>query len=63
MIGGKFTPFIIMDDEDTDMDSMITTFNDLVLANTLILAITRHPEDGYGIAQMDNTTTRLTTFL
>ena len=26
------------------------------------LVITRHPEDGHGIAQMDNTTTRLITF-
>ena len=26
------------------------------------LVITRHPEDGYSIAQMDNTTTRLITF-
>ena len=25
------------------------------------LVITRHPEDGHGIAQMDNTTTRLIT--
>ena len=30
MIGGKFTPFIIMDDEDTDMDSRITTVNTVV---------------------------------
>ena len=37
------------------------TFNDLVLAKTH-LVITRHPEDGHGIAQMDNTTTRLITF-
>ena len=27
------------------------------------LVITKHPEDGHGIAQMDNTTTRLITFL
>ena len=26
------------------------------------LVITKHPEDGHGIAQMDNTTTRLITF-
>ena len=36
------------------------TFNDLVLANTLV--ITRHPKDGRGVAQMGNTTTRLNTF-
>ena len=27
MIGGKFAPLIIMSNEDTDNDSMITTFN------------------------------------
>ena len=27
------------------------------------LVITKHPEDGHGIAQMNNTTTRLITFL
>ena len=27
MIGGKFAPLTIMDNEDADMDSMITTFN------------------------------------
>ena len=32
------------------------TFNDLVLAKA------KHPEDGSGITQMDNTTTRLITF-
>ena len=36
------------------------TFNDLLLAN--ILFVTKPPEDGPGIAQMDNTTTRLITF-
>ena len=37
--------------------------NDLVLGNTLtLLVITNHPEDGPGIAQTDNTTTRLITF-
>ena len=37
--------------------------NDLVLGNTLTrLVITKHPEDGPGIAQTDNTTTRLITF-
>ena len=35
------------------------TINDLVLANTFV--ITKHPEDGPGIAQTDNTTTRLIT--
>ena len=27
MIGGNFAPLIIMDNQDTDLDSMITTFN------------------------------------
>ena len=31
IIGGKFTPLTIMDNEDTDLDSMITTFNTAVI--------------------------------
>ena len=27
MIGGKFAPFTIMNNEDADMESMTTTFN------------------------------------
>ena len=30
MIGGTFAPLTIMNDEDADMDSMITTFNTAV---------------------------------
>ena len=30
IIGGKFAPLTIMNSEDTDMDSMITTFNTAV---------------------------------
>ena len=30
MIGGKFSPLTIMNNEDTDMDSVITTFNTAV---------------------------------
>ena len=30
MIGGKFTPLTIMNNEDTGMDSIITTFNTAV---------------------------------
>ena len=30
MIGGKFAPLTIMNNEDADMDSMITTFNTAV---------------------------------
>ena len=36
------------------------TFNDLVLTNTF--GHQRHPADEHGIAQMNNTTTRLVTF-
>ena len=31
MIGGKFAPLTIMDNENTDLDSMITTFNTAVI--------------------------------
>ena len=31
MIGGKFAPLTIMNNEDTDLDSMITTFNAAVI--------------------------------
>ena len=30
MIGGKFAPLTIMSNEDTDLDSVITTFNTAV---------------------------------
>ena len=30
MIGGKFAPLTIMSNEDTDIDSMVTTFNTAV---------------------------------
>ena len=30
MIGGKFAPLTFMNNEDTDLDSMITTFNTAV---------------------------------
>ena len=30
MIGEKFAPLTIMNSEDTDMDSMVTTFNTAV---------------------------------
>ena len=34
MIGGRFAPLIIMNSEDTDLDSMITTFNTAVTETT-----------------------------
>ena len=33
-----------------------------ILCSPTLSVITKHPEDGHGIAQMDNTTTRLITF-
>ena len=39
MIGGKFAPLTVMNSEDADMDSIITTFNtemtETFLANTV----------------------------
>ena len=34
MIGGRFAPLIFMSNEDTDIDSMITTFNTEVTGNS-----------------------------
>ena len=34
MIGGKFAPFTIINNEDTDVDSMITIFNTAVTETT-----------------------------
>ena len=34
MIGGKFAPLTIMDNEDTDLDSMIAIFNTAVTVTT-----------------------------
>ena len=31
LIGGKFAPLTIKDNKDTDLDSMITTFNTAVI--------------------------------
>ena len=31
VIGGKFAPLTIVDNEDTDLDSMMTTFNTAVI--------------------------------
>ena len=45
--------------EDSDFSSL----PDLtILCLQSLLVITKHPEDGHGIAQMGNTTTRLITF-
>ena len=33
MIGGRFAPLTIMSNKDTDIDSMITTFNTAVTEN------------------------------
>ena len=54
-------PFCNADTNERELRLLeFANFNNLVLPNTLV--ITKHPEDGPGTAQMDNTTTRLTTF-
>ena len=54
-------PFSIDDTNEMGLRLLeFANFNNLVLPNTLV--IIKHPEDGPGTAQMDNTTTRLTTF-
>ena len=53
-------PFCNDDTNETGLRLLeFATFNDLVLANTFGHHITKHPEDGPSIAQIDNTTTRL----
>ena len=43
MVGGKFAPLTIMDNEDTDLDSVITTFNTAVIETASeILGKQRH---------------------
>ena len=46
--------------EDSDLWSLPAL---ILLCWQTLLVITKHPEDGHDIAQMDNTTTRLITFL
>ena len=41
MIGGKFAPLTIMDNEDTDLDSMITTF-DIAVTETASEILGKH---------------------
>ena len=41
MIGGRFAPLTIMSNEDTEIDSMITTFNTAV-TETAIEVLGRH---------------------
>ena len=41
MIGGRFAPLTIMSNEDTDIDSMITTFNTAV-TETAIEILGKH---------------------
>ena len=60
--GGAFVdPSAIMTQmrEDSDFCSL-PPLTILCLQTHLVIA--RHPEDGHGIAQMDNTTTRFITF-
>ena len=44
MIGGKFAPLTIMNSEDTDMDSMITTFNIAVTEAANVILGKHHEE-------------------
>ena len=62
---GIYGPFCNNDTNERGLRLLeFATFNDLVLANTFThLVITKHPEDGHGIAQINSTTTRLITFL
>ena len=46
--------------EDSDIWSLSPL---MILCWHTLLVITKHPEDGPGIAQVDNTTTRLITFI
>ena len=43
MIGGRFAPLIIRNNEDTDVDSMITTFNTAV-TETVREILGKHPQ-------------------
>ena len=45
--------------EDSDFSSLPPS---TILCRETLLVITKHPEDGPGIAQMDNITARLITF-
>ena len=44
MIGGTFAPLTIMSNEDTDIDSMITTFNTAV-TETASEILCKHPQN------------------
>ena len=48
VISGKFAPLTIMDNEDTDLDSMITTFNTAVIetAREILANIVRRKSVG-----------------
>ena len=54
-------PFCNEETEERGLQLLeFATFNNSVLANAF--TITKHPEDGAGIAKVDTTTTRLITF-
>ena len=44
MIGGKFAPTTIIDNKDTDMDSVITTFNTAVIETASEILGKRRPK-------------------
>ena len=49
MIGGKFAPLTIMDNEDADLESMITTFNTTAIERPVrsLANIVRRKNPGY----------------
>ena len=49
MIGGKFAPLTIMDNEDADLESMITTFNTTAIERPVrsLANIVRRKKPGY----------------
>ena len=52
MIGGKFAPLTIIDNGDTDLDSMITTFNTAVIETASeILGKHRQKKKNHGTPQ------------
>ena len=48
MIGGRYAPLTIMSNEDTDIDSMITTFNTAVTETTSEILGKHHQKKNHG---------------
>ena len=45
MIGGKFAPLTIVNNEDINMDSIITTFNTAVTETASFEILGKHPQN------------------